>query len=137
MSSLITTLAIAALSLQTASAALTACPGQDRSWRAGNGPNYLICANTDYHFGGRSLQIVQSVASTDACAKICANDTRCERAVYDKTGKICHVKDVNSGTRMPWEASTQFDTIRIDTVKLAEGVYTTNEQGGRSGALPN
>jgi galactose oxidase len=70
--------------------------------------------------------MVNNVASTDACVKICANDTRCEKAVYDKKGKICHVKDVNSGVRMPWESNEQFDSIRISTVALAEGTYASN-----------
>lgn len=125
MSSLITTLAIAIFSLQPVSASLSSCPSTERTWSCDNGPTYRICSNTDFKFGGRSLQLVRNVKSTDDCAKICANDTRCQKAVYDKGGKICHVKDVNSGTRMPWEIDTNFDTIRIDTVELAEGVYTT------------
>lgn len=129
MSSIIATLALAALSFQSVSAhTIDACPGNDRIWCSGNGPEYLVCQDTDFRFGGRSLQIVNGVASTDACVKICANDPRCEKAVYDKKGKICHVKDVNSGVRMPWESNEQFDSIRISTVALAEGMYTSNTQ---------
>ncbi|OAG07066.1 galactose oxidase [Paraphaeosphaeria sporulosa] len=123
MSTITTTLAIASLWLQSVSAALTACPVAETSWSSGNGPTYLICPNTDYQLGGRSLQVVQNVASTTACAKICATDTRCSKAVYDKGKRICHVKDPKSGVRMPWEAYANFDTIRIDTVQLAEGAF--------------
>lgn len=119
----ITTLAIASFWLQSVSAALTACPVAETSWSSGNGPTYLICPDTDYKFGGRSLQLVQNVASTAACAKICANDERCSKAVYDKGGRVCHVKDSNNGVRMPWETNTNFDTIRIDTVELKEGAF--------------
>ena len=123
MSSFIATLAIAALSLQPVSASISACPSTERTWTCDNGPTYRICSNTDYKFGGRSLQLVRDVQSTDDCAKICSNDTRCQKAVYDKKGKICHVKDANSRTRMPWEIDTNFDTIRIETTELAEGAW--------------
>ncbi|KAF1966255.1 galactose oxidase [Bimuria novae-zelandiae CBS 107.79] len=126
MSSLIISLIIVVVSLQSVSAALTACPVADTSWSSGTGPNYLVCAGTDYQFGGRSLQLVHGVGSTSACAKICANDTRCQKAVYDMKDKVCHVKDVNSGISMPWEADTNFDTIRIDTGKLVEGSFLSH-----------
>jgi galactose oxidase len=123
MSALTTTLAIASLWLQSVSAALTACPVTETSWSSGNGPTYLVCPNTDYRFGGRSLQMVRNVASLNDCAKICANDVRCSKAVYDKGNRICHVKDPNTKTKMPWEANSNFDSIRIDTVELAEGAF--------------
>lgn len=123
MNSFITAFAIASLWLQPASATLTACPVPETSWCSGNGPTYLLCPNTDYKWGGRSLQIVQGVRSTNDCAKICANDVRCSKAVYDKKSSICHVKDPNSGVRMPWEANPDFDSIRIETVDLAEGAF--------------
>lgn len=123
MKTLTTTLAITSLWLQSVSAALSACPVTETSWSSGNGPTYLICSNTDYQYGGKSYQVVRNVASTAACAKICSNDVRCSKAVYDKGQRVCHVKNPDSGVRMPWEVSVNFDTIRIVTVQLEEGAF--------------
>lgn len=123
MISLLTTFTIASLWLQIGSATLTTCPVTETTWNSRNGPTYFICPNTDYRFGGRSLQLVQNIPSTNDCAKICANDNRCVKAVYDKKEKICHVKDPSSRVRMPWETDSQFDSIRVDTVQLAEGSF--------------
>jgi galactose oxidase len=104
----------AVLYFDFSSAALASCPTREEIWISGTGPKYGICPNTDYRFGGRSLQIVQNVRSTEGCVEICYRNANCQKAVYDKRGKVCHVKDHNSSTRMSWEADTNFDTIHID-----------------------
>lgn len=96
------------------SAALTSCPSRETIWDSKAGPTYSICANTDYRYGGRSLKIVQNVQSTIDCAKICYQYGDCQKGVYDKKGRICHVKDHNSKTRMPWEQDNNFDTVRLN-----------------------
>ncbi|KAH7304236.1 hypothetical protein B0I35DRAFT_484531 [Stachybotrys elegans] len=93
------------------SAEITACPVKETKWTSKTNL-YAICPNTDYQRGGRSLQVVKNVASTDACAVICSKDPRCVKAVYDKRGKVCHVKDNNN--RMYWEKDGNFDVIRIE-----------------------
>jgi galactose oxidase len=118
-------LAIATLFFESSWAALTACPTTETVWDSGTGPTYAICPNTDYRFGGRSLQIVKDVRSTSDCAKICSQNPDCQKGVYDKKAKVCHVKDHNSKTRMPWEVDSNFDVInrRDPEPTLAKGRF--------------
>jgi len=104
-------LAAATLFIESGFAALTACPSPEAIWDSGAGTTYAICPNTDYKFGGRSLQMVRDVRTTTDCAKICSQNANCQKAVYDKKAKVCHVKDHNSKTRMPWEENKDFDVI--------------------------
>src|SRR6478735_4117310 len=92
--------------------AITACPTKETKWTAQNRFTYSICPNTDYQGGGRSLQMVRQINTVEACATICSKDPRCVKAVYDKRGKICHVKD--NANNMNWEKDASFVTIRIE-----------------------
>ncbi|PVH94468.1 galactose oxidase [Periconia macrospinosa] len=112
-STLIQALSASSLLVTLASATLTSCPGEETSWSTGAGQLYTTCPNSDYTHGGRSLQIVNNVQNCQACVEICSKDTRCRRAVYDKQGKICHVKDERNS--MWWETDSRFDAIRLDT----------------------
>lgn len=56
--------------------------------------------------------MVRQVNTVEACATICSKDPRCVKAVYDKPGKICHVKD--NANNMNWEKDANFVTIRIE-----------------------
>ncbi|KAK2008599.1 kelch domain-containing protein [Colletotrichum eremochloae] len=117
--------AVAAASLvsQLASAAITVCPNNEVVWESPIGSKYTFCPGSDYQRGGGSLQLVRDVQSTLECAKICNSDARCSRAVYDKVGKLCHVKDSNNP--MDWAADDRFDAIRL-TNTLPEGTFLSS-----------
>ncbi|TQN73664.1 Galactose oxidase [Colletotrichum shisoi] len=102
------------------SAAITACPNNEVVWETPVGVKYTVCPGSDYQFGGDSLQVVRDVQSTLECVQVCDKDARCDRAVYDKEGKICHVK--NSKTDLSWAADGRFDAIRM-TNDFAEGTF--------------
>lgn len=116
-------LASISLVLQPVIAGLTDCPGKESSWTSKDNLDYLICPNTDYQNGGNSLQFVRNVASTTDCAAICSKDPRCVKAVYDKKGKICHVKDNANVKDMNWAADKGFDTIRVADEE--EGIFVS------------
>ncbi|KAL4728723.1 hypothetical protein ACLX1H_003122 [Fusarium chlamydosporum] len=99
-----------------ASAALTKCPSKEATWVANSGAEYSICRNTDYKNGGGSLKVVKDVRNTNACALICNQDPRCVKAVYDKKGRICHVKDEANADRMNWAQDNNFDAITLTNV---------------------
>ncbi|KAI9167891.1 Galactose oxidase [Paramyrothecium foliicola] len=126
-SSWFTGLIASSLLCQHAVGHLTACPTKEITWSSPsydysydynhnikNKNNYIICPNSDYQRGGKSLQLVQKVDSTTACATICSDDPRCVKAVYDKKKKICHVKDNANAPQMIWEKDANFDTIRVE-----------------------
>ncbi|KAI6767680.1 hypothetical protein HG530_005689 [Fusarium avenaceum] len=135
-------LALAALLISPlTSAALTECPSKEAQWTSKTGTDYAICRNTDYRNGGSSLKVVKQVRDTNACAQICNQDPRCVKAVYDKRGRICHVKDNNNAARMDWATDKNFDTIRVKNVD--EGVFIsrcpapTKDYRSRSGKTFN
>ncbi|GJC79257.1 galactose oxidase [Colletotrichum liriopes] len=114
--------AIAAASLfsQLSFAAITACPHNEAVWETPIGVKYTVCPGSDYQLGGGSLQLVRDVQSTLECVQICDRDARCDRAVYDKVNKLCHVK--NSKNAMNWAADDRFDAIRM-TNDFPEGTF--------------
>ncbi|KAF5024815.1 hypothetical protein F66182_3054 [Fusarium sp. NRRL 66182] len=110
------------------SAALTRCPSKEGTWTSTNKVVYSVCPNTDYRNGGGSLKVVRNVASTAYCAKVCSEDPRCVKAVYDKQNRVCHVKDNANEADMDWEQDNKFDTIRVKDVE--EGVFISKCPGG-------
>lgn len=48
----------------------------------------------------------------------CSANTTCTKAVYDTTGKKCHIKDTTA--TLTWVANTQFNVIYINNT-FAEG----------------
>ncbi|KXH41988.1 kelch domain-containing protein [Colletotrichum simmondsii] len=114
--------AIAAASLfsRFSSAAITACPNDEAEWESPIGVKYTVCPGSDYQYGGGSLQYVQNVQTTVECVQICDKDARCNRAVYDKELKVCHVKDTKN--EMNWAADDRFDSIRM-TNDFTDGTF--------------
>lgn len=100
----VSSLALAPLaSAQAAAAAITACPGAVANYAGAGDANYDICAGTDLQ--GTSAQIVANIASVTACAALCDANGACLKAVYDSTGKACHIKS-NDEDALTWTASS-------------------------------
>ncbi|CEI41770.1 Galactose oxidase [Fusarium venenatum] len=118
-----------------ASAALTKCPTKEATWTAQSGAGYSICKNTDYRNGGASLKVTKDVRNTNACAQICNQDPRCVKAVYDKKGRICHIKDENNADRMNWEKDNNFDAITLTNVDEGRFISTCPTGGHQYRAL--
>ncbi|KAM0227732.1 hypothetical protein ACHAPO_011300 [Fusarium lateritium] len=118
-----------------ASAALTKCPTKEATWTAQSGAGYSICKNTDYRNGGGSLKVTRDVRNTNACAQICNQDPRCVKAVYDKKGRICHIKDENNADRMNWEKDNNFDAITLTNVDEGRFISTCPTGGHQYRAL--
>ncbi|KAI4601032.1 hypothetical protein KJ359_012219 [Pestalotiopsis sp. 9143b] len=100
----------------TAISALTDCPTAVSYYTDTDGARYATCAGTDLQ--GTSALITSSVATSAACAQICSANTTCTKAVYDTTGKKCHIKDTTA--TLTWVANTQFNVIYINNT-FAEG----------------
>ncbi|KAL6922953.1 hypothetical protein FSHL1_000225 [Fusarium sambucinum] len=118
-----------------ASAALTKCPTKEATWTAQSGAGYSICKNTDYRNGGGSLKVTRDVRNTNACAQICNQDPRCVKAVYDKKGRICHIKDENNADSMNWEKDNNFDAITLTNVDEGRFISTCPTGGHQYRAL--
>jgi galactose oxidase len=100
---------------------ITACPIQDKVWTSGSGTSYLICSGSDYTQGGKSLELVKGVQSTNACAELCSKNIKCSKAVYDARDNICHIKDSANAATTFWKTDTRFDAIRIGKAAVADG----------------
>lgn len=88
------------------------CPYTETSAVYG-GKTYKTCPNTDVR--GASVQMVNNIASTAACAQLCSTaGNGCARAVYDKAGSVCHIKADATTNTLIWSTSKQFDVIRQD-----------------------
>lgn len=89
------------------------CPYKETSSTV-SGKAFKTCGGTDTR--GPNTQMVKDIANTAGCAMFCANAAGCVRAVYDKQGKVCHIKaDATKSTQI-WSTNKQFDTIRLDVV---------------------
>lgn len=78
-----------------------------------NWKTYKTCVNTD--FRGPSAKMIKNVASTAACAELCAKRTGgCARAVYDKVDSVCHIKADATSNTLIWSTNKRFDVIRKD-----------------------
>ncbi|KAK8060067.1 hypothetical protein PG996_009997 [Apiospora saccharicola] len=75
------------------------------------GNDYQVCPNTDLQ--GKSARQMKNCASTDDCVKLCSNTAGCDKAVYDKTNRICHIKQTTDGTLLEWVEDAQFDVIYV------------------------
>lgn len=87
------------------------CPYPETTY-TNNGKTYKICRDTDMR--GASAQILQGVANLNACAQRCSTITGCERAVYDATAQVCHIKADARTNTMIWSTDKIFDVIRLD-----------------------
>lgn len=55
--------------------------------------------------------MIGNIASATACAQTCDKSPTCLKAVYDTTGKICHIKN-NGANALTWVRNTgQYTTI--------------------------
>ncbi|KAK8091225.1 hypothetical protein PG994_000730 [Apiospora phragmitis] len=79
--------------------------------KAIGGNDYQICPDTDLQ--GTSAQQMKNCASTEDCVTLCSGTAGCEKAVYDKTKRICHIKQSTDGTLLEWVEDAQFDVIYV------------------------
>ncbi|ETS83620.1 hypothetical protein PFICI_05496 [Pestalotiopsis fici W106-1] len=84
------------------------CPFTNTTYTGTTG-TFSICPDTDLQ--GTSASIVASIASREACAKLCDTTSGCTQAVYDKTGKYCHLKDSTGLLTVSWVYNKKYDVI--------------------------
>ncbi|KAJ4388070.1 hypothetical protein N0V93_008675 [Gnomoniopsis smithogilvyi] len=115
-------------SLQLTSAQnIAQCPTVASSYTGAGGVKYAICPSSD--FQGRSDQILNNIASVSACAQTCDKIPTCQKAVYDTTGKKCHIKN-NGANALTWvENGGQLTTIYLNNTlpertNIAQCPYT-------------
>lgn len=87
------------------------CPYTESTTTGSNGIKYQVCAGTDYE--GRSLQIVQNIASNTDCIQLCVNTDGCTKTVFDNVAMVCHIKD-DSGNLI-WSTNRRFTASRRPT----------------------
>lgn len=106
-------LAIICYSLQlTAAQNIEQCPTATTTYTGTGGFNYAICPLSD--FQGQSDQIIANIASATACAQTCDKSPTCLKAVYDTTGKYCHIKN-NGANALNWVKNPgQYTTIYLN-----------------------
>ncbi|KAF4549027.1 Hypothetical protein D9617_24g017410 [Elsinoe fawcettii] len=106
----------ASLSSLAVGQTITSCPTAEISITALDGSVFSVCPNADYQ--GPSIKTVNAVKRRDDCVQLCQQYSGCQRAVFDKTQWLCHIKD-NPDT-LTWAVNPQYETIRF-TSKLAKG----------------
>ncbi|TLS22552.1 uncharacterized protein PpBr36_09953 [Pyricularia pennisetigena] len=83
------------------------CPKAETNTTDSQGRTWTTCPNSD--FLGPTIQITPNVASSAACQELCAANSACNRAVWDRLG-YCHTK----GAGQEWVSSAnKFDTVRL------------------------
>lgn len=122
------------LSLAAGEAALEACPTTATSFNTTSGINYNICTGTD--LVGKSAQQIKKIDTLEECASQCAEDGSCLKAVYDSTGKVCHIK--SNDDDLTWTEDKDLDTIYIsnefpETTDIATCPYNQSTYEGESG----
>lgn len=61
-----------------------------------------------------SAQVLKGVATLNDCAQRCSTIAACTNAVYDSTGKVCHIKADAKSKTLIWSTDKRFDVIRPD-----------------------
>lgn len=125
-------LALTATLLFKPSLAIIVCPTTEATQTATSGFKYALCPNTDLQ--GGSAQVLQNTATLSACVLLCDANPACLNAVYDKTGKVCHVKVKNAV--LTWVVNNQFDVVQLRNAVpeneniarcgVTETIYTRN-----------
>lgn len=110
--------AVSAIALFLPASALNGCPVTDSIFTGAQGIRYRVCPNTD--LVGRSITITPNIASATACAQLCDKNIGCFKAVYDKQGSVCHIKD---RTGLNWVDSARFDVIQAEQINIATCPY--------------
>ncbi|KAF2219616.1 galactose oxidase-like protein precursor [Elsinoe ampelina] len=87
---------------------ITTCPYDEVLTTTADGSEYAICPGTDYE--AYSYEVGQNVQTVGDCLSRCATNNGCSRAVYDNTGKVCHIKGTRTDLR--WTINRQFSIIR-------------------------
>lgn len=96
----------------TTAQTITQCPTAYSSYTGTGGAKYAICPSSDYR--GPSDQIIGKIASATACAQTCDQIPTCLKAVYDTTGKYCHIKN-NGVNALNWVQNPgQYTTIHLN-----------------------
>lgn len=121
-------------SLAAGEAALEACPTAETSFNTTSGINYNICTGTD--LVGRSAQQIKKINTLEECASLCAEDGTCLKAVYDSTGKVCHIK--SNDDDLTWTEDKDLDTVYIsnefpETTDIATCPYNQTIYEAESG----
>jgi galactose oxidase len=102
-------LALTSLLLLQITATITECPNAETTSISATGAKFALCPNTD--FQGPSAQVLKNIATLATCVQQCDNNGACINAVYDRAGKICHIK-ANAG-QLNWVPNTKFDVVRL------------------------
>ncbi|KAH6692551.1 kelch domain-containing protein [Plectosphaerella plurivora] len=106
---------------------ITSCPRSEGYYEAANGIKFTICGGTDYQ--GPTLTVINNIASAHACAALCSANTACQRAVYDRQTRVCHLK--NEGGTLTWAVNTRFDSMRRNN-NLPLGSFLSRCPAGES-----
>nr|EAQ70798.1 hypothetical protein MGCH7_ch7g205 [Pyricularia oryzae 70-15] len=100
------------------------CPGPETNTTDSRGRTWTICQNSD--FWGPTIEIIPNVASSAACQQLCAANSVCNRAVWDRSG-YCSTK----GAGQAWMSSAnKFDTVRLASDASGSGgggIITTSD----------
>ncbi|TLD18591.1 hypothetical protein PspLS_10178 [Pyricularia sp. CBS 133598] len=102
------------------------CPRAETNSTDGQGRTWTTCPNSD--FWGPTIQVIPNVASSAACQQLCAANSVCNRAVWDKAG-WCHTK----GAGQAWMSSaSKFDSIRLVSDASGSGGGGTNSNSNNN-----
>ncbi|KAI1871919.1 hypothetical protein JX265_005905 [Neoarthrinium moseri] len=83
------------------------CVFSETSYTGARG-TFQTCPGTDLQ--GASARIVTGVASSAACAKLCDATSGCDKAVFDKSVSVCHIKDTTA--MLIWAMNKRYDVIQ-------------------------
>lgn len=111
-SSFRTVLFLGLATLASAAGESLKCPGAASQYTGKGGAKYSVCPASD--FRGRSDEIIPGILSATACAELCDKNAACLRAVYDNTGKFCHIKGEEADTLLTQDASRRYTAIYFD-----------------------
>lgn len=95
---------------------ISKCPVKQAAstFAAPGGKKFTTCPGTDLK--GASAQVIKNIKSSEECAKICSTTTGCVKAVWDSTGKVCHIKEPEETNTLIWVVSKRFSVISLDKV---------------------
>ncbi|KAI6433281.1 hypothetical protein MCOR21_002899 [Pyricularia oryzae] len=111
------------------------CPGPETNTTDSRGRTWTICQNSD--FWGPTIEIIPNVASSAACQQLCAANSVCNRAVWDRSG-YCSTK----GAGQAWMSSAnKFDTVRLASDASGSGggggSTNNNNNNNNKGQIPS
>lgn len=88
---------------------ISACPGGFKNITIGSGAAFAICQSADYAIP--SVDIIQKIASVEACAFSCSSQQNCLYASYDSKNSICYTKGDSNAPN--WTFNKQFTSLQL------------------------